>query len=254
MSKPILTLPCKYNIGDFGQRNGAHHCNACDHNLVDFRNATDEEIAAALKAAGSKTCGIFRNDQTVARTSVFQLGLQRRVGLSLLGILGFISPVVLTSCDSAQDTEQQQNAFSKLRFPMQLKGTLTDKRTNKPISNAEISILQNDKTLLTGKTDDKGRFHIEVKEGDLSDSHFDLVLARLGYTNDTLHAVDSWNNNKQQHMQLTLQAVPKESSVCTPGKTELKAGFIEPVPVLGKAVEPYPTTQGEVMLPEPENE
>lgn len=211
MSKPILMLPCKYTLSDFEQRDGAHHCKACSHSLIDFRNATDEELHAALQAAGNKTCGIFRPDQVGAKTSVIQLGLQRQIGLSLLGILGLTAPMV-TSCEKQQPVEKdiaaEKNAFGKLKFPLRMKGKLIDRTTGLPLPSSEIRMMQNGLQVLAWKTDADGSFDVELKEGQLNDAHFHLVLERMGYINDTIRAVDTWAADKQQQMQLTLQAIP----------------------------------------------
>jgi hypothetical protein len=63
MSKPVLTLPCKYTLSDFEKRGDRHHCASCNHSLKDFRNATDEEIREAISTADVKTCGIFYPSQ-----------------------------------------------------------------------------------------------------------------------------------------------------------------------------------------------
>lgn len=260
MSKPILTLPCKHSLSDFEQRGDLHHCQSCDHSLKDFRNATDAEIREAITAATGNTCGIFNPDQVTAKSSTFYLGLQRRVGLSLLGILGFVSPMVMTSCTSTPPTDphtgtKEENAFSKLKFPMYLKGTLMDQATQTPIINARIRILQQDKTLLSGHTDNNGRFAITVHEGDLSNAHFDLILDKMGYVNDTIRDLDATKQKSNIPLKLTLEARNEDQNVvCKPGEVAIEQPLvgdisapmpIEPLPVVpttGKIAAPDPVT------------
>lgn len=248
MSKPILTLPCKYTLTDFEKRDGKHHCAVCDHSLKDFRNSTNEEILQAISQPGTKTCGIFYPSQLGSRTSSFTTGFQRQIGLSLLGILGFMGPALLTSCDNAppagpQDPIREQSAFSKLKFPLYLRGKLIDKNTKEPVKNASIRILQHDKTLLTGTTDKDGNFKIRIGQNDLSDTHFDLILHRYGYVNDTISAVDA--SKLEGHLRLTIAAEQEKGAVCKPGEVVVIDA------VSGDIAPPLPTIEGEIAIPEP---
>jgi hypothetical protein len=194
MAKPILILPCKYNLSDFEQKNGSHHCKACDHSLKDFRNSTEDEISNALSETNGKTCGIFHTSQVTHQTTTYQLGLQRRIGLSLLGILGFIAPAILTSCNETpqipevkEDLSNGNDAFSKLKFPMIVSGYLRDKSTDEALVMSEVAVCQQKTIIRTTKTDNTGFFRIELQRRDLSSADFDLIVKQLNYKTDTIH-------------------------------------------------------------------
>ena len=213
MTKPILTLPCKYTLNDFEQRGDLHHCKACNHSLIDFRNATDQEIQSELTKNNGRSCGIFNASQVQAKSTTYQLGFKQRIGLSLLGILGFISPAVLTSCETPDlnkqsKEEKEEIAFSKLKFPLYLRGKLVDEVTKKPLSKAKITFLQYNYELFSGETDENGHFSIQIKGRDFANPHFDLILEQVGYISDTLFDLDPDNKEKLTHLSLSLHAEP----------------------------------------------
>ena len=217
MTKPILTLPCKYTLNDFEQRGDLHHCQSCNHSLIDFRNATDEEIHTEIKKNNGRSCGIFNASQVQAKSTTYQLGFKQRIGLSLLGILGFISPAVLTSCETPDLKEQSKEekeeiAFSKLKFPLYLRGKLVDSQNQKPIIMVQVNVMQENKVLLSGTTDENGEFKIKLEKGNLSSAHFDLVMERFGYLNDTLRALDAKNKRGLTNLELSLEAMPESTT------------------------------------------
>lgn len=219
MAKPILTLPCKYQLSDFEQRGDVHHCASCDHSLKDFRHSTNDEIGKALSEANGKTCGIFHAVQVEAKTTAFQLGLQRRMSLSLLGILGFIAPAALTSCNTKATVkfpeekspkEQEAEAFSKLKFPMNISGRLTERYSdNLPLAMATIRICHGKTVLRTTQTDTDGHFSITLEKSDLKTPDFELVVERLGYESQTVDEVESLTDYKRKHLSIALKAQPK---------------------------------------------
>jgi hypothetical protein len=224
MAKPILTLPCKYTLSDLGQKDGQHHCKACDHSIRDFRNATGEEISRAIAESDQRTCGIFYPAQVSHKTTTYQLGIQRRVGLSLLGILGFISPVALTSCDETtsvpetnKDVSKEDAAFAQLKFPMIVSGYLRDKANNDPLAMSEISICQNNTIIRTVKTDTDGFFTVKLEKKDLSSADFDLVIERLSYKPDTVREIGHLAKEDRTHLVLKLEAYPKPVAEPEPG-------------------------------------
>lgn len=241
MTKPILTLPCKYTLNDFEQRGDLHHCQSCNHSLIDFRNATDEEIQSELTKNNSRSCGIFNASQVQAKSTTYQLGFKQRIGLSLLGILGFISPAVLTSCETPDLKEQSKEekeeiAFSKLKFPLYLRGKLVDSQNQKPIIMVQVNVMQENKVLLSGTTDENGEFKIKLEKGYLSSAHFDLVMERFGYINDTLRSLDAKNKRVLNNLELSLEALP-QSTTHFPDEGEIR--FVKMEYMTTGLVSPY---------------
>jgi hypothetical protein len=158
-----------------------------------------------------------------------------------------MGPALLTSCDETSktgtDTTGKQTAFSKLKFPLYLRGKLVDKTTQQPVANAAVRILQQDQTLLTGTTDKHGDFKIRIGQNDLSGSHFDLILHRSGYVNDTVHAVNVADD--LSHLRLTITARNETQELCKPGEVTI----IETT--VGDIAPPDETIRGEIALPEP---
>jgi hypothetical protein len=223
MSKPFLSLPCKYSLSDFEKQGDRHHCKACDHSLKDFRNATDEEIRQAVAESDGRTCGIFHPSQVSAKTTTFQLGVQRQIGLSLLGILGFVAPIVLSSCDNSAETPintsmkklLEDDAFSKLKFPMRISGQLRDEETRLPLPNAAIHVALNDTVIRFAGTDHEGRFEFLLNRTDLVGTDFDLIITRDAFENDTLKQAGKLGPKKLEKLTLTLKAVPQLEINCT---------------------------------------
>jgi len=199
------------------KRENGYHCKNCDHVLTDFRNSTNAEIQTALQASPGKICGVFYPSQFEYKVSHVQLPAFRAVGLSLLGILGFLGPVI-TSCETEPSaTEHKQKAFNQLKFPMHIKGKVNDEKTGKSLPFFEVEILQHGKLIKTVKTDKDGNFDILINEKDLDEEVFKLAIGGNGFENDTITSSVSKFRNKK--VKLTIQA-QAETKICAPGKTE----------------------------------
>ncbi|MDH4472711.1 MAG: hypothetical protein QE487_08870 [Fluviicola sp.] len=187
MSKPIITFPCKYQPNDLEKRGDSHFCQSCDHSVIDFRNATEAEINSTLTSSEKKTCGIFHSNQVTQKTTIIPIGIQRRIGLSLFGILGLISPVVTSSCETeTPENTESKNLFDNFKFPLFLRGKLVDQESKAPLKNAVIKVLQQDKILVAGVTNENGDFIVALNRDELSDEKFDLILENTGYISDTI--------------------------------------------------------------------
>lgn len=187
MSKPILTFPCKFQPDDLEKRVDSHFCQSCDHSVIDFRNASEAEIKSTFANAEKKTCGIFNSNQVTQKTTIIPLGIQRRIGLSLFGILGLISPVVTSSCETeSNENTETENLFGKLKFPLFLRGKLVDQESKAPLKNAVIKVLQQNKILVAGVTNENGDFIMSLNRDELSGEKFDLILENTGYVSDTI--------------------------------------------------------------------
>lgn len=203
-----MSLPCKQSYERMQQRDGGYYCESCEKVLHDFRQKTNEEIHQVITAGPGKVCGVFNNHQISSKVSHVALsGASYRVGLSLLGILGFLGPVV-SSCESAPDnaTVVKQKAFNKLKFPMVISGQLKDEKTRKPLAKSPVEIQQNGKTILEGLTDEHGNFELTVQEKDLKNETFDLIYQAKNHRADTLSKQQLKSFEKGRKLVLTLKA------------------------------------------------
>lgn len=239
----LLGLPCKNSISGMSLEEKGYHCRSCSKHLIDFRSKKNEEIQQLIKQSKQEVCGVFHKHQVDYKVSTVTFSkVNQRIGLSLLGILGFLGPV-LQSCETpAEDvTEKKQHAFNNLKFPMHLKGTLVDEKSNKPMANAALNILQNGKVILSAKTDPAGNFDIIIEEKDLKSKLFDLTYSAKGHTSDTLKAQHITKIKPGEKIKLTIQASP-ESCTKTIGKSVDNVSI--PVPgepiIEGKIVDPNP--------------
>ena len=197
------------HLEDLNSGRLGYHCQLCDKHITDFRDKTNAEIIQAVKESPVKVCGIFSKGQTYYKTSHISLPhFGQSIGLSLMGILGFMGPV-LTGCekDSPEDSAVKLDAFRKLKFPMDLNGMLRDHTTGKPIPNAKVSLQQNGKTILETVTDENGYFTFFVQRKDLRKETFDLAFQASGYFSDTLQ--DFFQGKRPENsVRLTIQAEP----------------------------------------------
>lgn len=233
--KPIMTLPCKNRHSDMEKNEKGYHCKNCDHVLKDFRNSNEEEINRALLENSGKTCGIFNRDQLNYKTSHIQAPVFKTIGLSLLGILGFLGPVI-SSCETVNDhTENKKNVFNLLRFPLHIKGKVTDENTGKLLPNFNLDILQHGKLIKKTKTDENGYFDILITKNDLDEEVFSLAIGGDRYENDTLTTKLSKFKNKK--VRLSIKAEASSERICAPG-------MITPVVIDENTIE------GEMMIEE----
>ncbi len=231
------------HLDDLQKGEAGYHCSSCDKVLTDFRGQTNDAIVNTIRTSEQKVCGIFHPHQFAFKTSELVLPSTRRVGMSLLGILGFLGPI-LTSCSDEKPSppekkanEIKQKAFNRLKFPMKVEGLLQDETTKKPLPFAEVAIYQDGKKIRSDQTDEKGNFSIVLDEGDLVRENFDFILSKSNYKTDTLK---SWSMSKDaigQKVRLTMRAAVGK---CVP----TNGGLAAPVP--GE-----PTIEGEVIYDEP---
>ena len=225
-----MSLPCNMKLGDFSQHEKGYHCDQCDKVLTDFRDKSNDEIIEAIKSNAGKTCGIFRRDQYDFKVSQLTLPrIQQSVGLSLLGILGFLGPVV-SSCEttSKETAPIRQNAFNKLKFPMHVTGTLRDEKTKEPIANAWLELQQNGKTIRKVYSDEEGHFDFTIQKGDLIKETFDLIVDGKEHDVDTIKNQSLFPASHGEKISLTLKA---STGVC-----EKEVDVVN-----------YPTLEGEVI-------
>jgi|GEM_PF-2221773 len=211
---PFLSLPCKMHFDDLSEEEKGYHCSNCDKVLTDFRDKSNEEVVDTIRASEKQVCGVFHQSQFDFKTSSVHFSAsQRRVGLSLLGILGFLGPV-MTGCSddhpkndlNTGSQEIKQKAFNNLKFPMSVEGTLKDEKTGLPLALADVSIFQNGKVIRTGKTDAQGNFGMILQQSDLIKENFDFIVSKKAYETDTLRAFSLGKASAGQKIRLTIKA------------------------------------------------
>lgn len=250
-----MNLPCKHSVANMPLEEKGYHCQSCDKHLIDFRGKEQQEINQIIQNTPNRVCGVFHSHQLHYKVSTVAFSkAQSRVGLSLLGILGFLGPVI-SSCTTTEEhaTELKQNAFNKLQFPMHLKGIMQDEKTGKPLANASVQILQKDQVILSGKTDEKGQFDLVIHENDLKQETFELAFGSKGYVADTLQKQQLLSYRSGKKIQLTIQAEP-EKCIKTTHKTFNGKEIPMPGEVIveGEVVEPIPTSLGVPAIEKPE--
>jgi hypothetical protein len=244
-----MSLPCNQSHTQMEKRNGSYYCSSCEKTLTDFRQKTNTEIKQIIASNPEKVCGIFYNHQVSSKISHVALSnASYRVGLSLLGILGFLGPIT-SSCESAPDDAAvvKQKAFNKLKFPMKISGQLKDEKTGKPLAESPVEIQQDGKTILKGFTDKAGNFELTVQKDHLKNETFDLIYLAKNHVTDTLHNQKPESFIKGKKLILTLKAEPAKCSY-TLGEApaqitgdviegEIPVDYQEPE-ILGKPVPP----------------
>ncbi|AEA42289.1 hypothetical protein [Fluviicola taffensis] len=253
MNKPIMSLPCNQSHTKMEKRDGGYYCSNCEKVLTDFRHKSPTEIKQIITSSPKKVCGVFNNDQISSKTSHVALSnASYRVGLSLLGILGFLGPVI-TSCESAKDDAAfvKQKAFNKLKFPMTISGQLKDEKTGKPLAKSPVEIQQDGKTILKGYTDESGNFELVVNRKDLKSETFELIYLAKSHLADTLKKQQLSSFKKGQKLILTLKA---EATKCNVTRGEVPIAVPGEMIVEGEIAPDYydpPTAGIPVMEVEP---
>lgn len=225
-----MSLPCNQSHTRMEKRDGGYYCSSCEKTLTDFRQKTETEIKHIIASNPGKVCGIFYNHQISSKVSHVALSnASYRVGLSLLGILGFLGPIT-SSCESAPDDAAtvKQKAFNKLKFPMKISGQLKDEKTGKPLAKSPVEIQQDGKTILKGFTDEAGNFELTLHKDHLKQETFDLIYVSKNHLADTLHQQNLESFAKGKKLILTLKAEP--------AKCKMKMGEV-PIEITGDVIE-----------------
>jgi hypothetical protein len=252
MKKPTMTLPCKMHLSDLSKEEKGYHCASCDKVLTDFRGKSNEETLAIIQSSPGKVCGVFDPNQFDYKVSTLHLlPSQRSVGLSLLGILGFLGPII-SSCETqdVKATEIKAKAFNNLKFPMTISGNLKDEKTGQPLAFSPIEIQQGGMVILKGTTDSLGNFSITVNKNDLKQETFDLIYGSKDHISDTLKKQTLFGHSNKQKLALTLKAEAKCVKTIHYGEQSLQGD----IAVEGIMVEPPLSGVPEIEIVEPEPE
>lgn len=234
-----MSLPCKMHLSDFSQQEKGYHCAQCDKVLTDFRTKSNEEIVETIKTSPGKVCGIFNRNQYDFKVSQLTIPrIQQSVGLSLLGILGFLGPIV-SSCETTTNETApiRQNAFNKLKFPMHVTGTLRDEHTNEPIALAWLELQQNGKTIRKVYTDEDGYFDFTIQKGDLVKETFDLIVDGKQHDADTINNQSLFSASQGEKIKLTLKA---STGVCVKRVDVVNVPSLEGEVIMDGVIDPDP--------------
>lgn len=217
MTKPILTLPCKQNLNTLEELETGHYCKSCDKVLTDFRGKSGHEIMQMIIQSPEEICGIMHSTQINYQQSELIIPrYQSRIGLSLLGILGFLGPI-LSSCEGTKPDSPEikitRRAFDNLKFPMTLRGVLRDHHSSDPLANSYVELIHKGKVIRKQKTNEKGEFSIRINKNELSDEQFELAYHSPNHFSDTI--IEDNRLFYKEMLYLSIYAMP-ESIICKP--------------------------------------
>jgi hypothetical protein len=256
MKKPIMTLPCKMKLSDLENAESGYHCKSCQKTLVDFRSFDQEQLQATISKQSGQVCGIFHRDQFSYKTTAFPLSsATTSLGISLLGILGFVAPIV-SSCDTPTTTGKNlsahQKAFKNLKFPMHVSGKLTEENGELAIPSTKIELQQNGITIRTIQTDMNGHFDFVIQRGDLRNENFELIFGGAKFKKDTLHnqRISDFSAGKQLRLTLKAEAGQCTKTVSMTDYQTISNGYTV-ISGIDEGVAPFPPVELIPEAPEP---
>ena len=239
------------HLSELSKEEKGFHCASCDKVLTDFRGKTNEETVAIIQSNPGKVCGVFDPHQFDYKVSTLHLlPSQRSVGLSLLGILGFLGPII-SSCETqdVKATEIKSKAFTNLKFPLTISGNLKDEKTGQPLAFSPVEIQQAGIVILKSTTDALGNFSITVNKNDLEQETFDLIYSAKNHIADTLSHQTLFGHSKSKKLTLTLKAEAKCVKTIQYGEESLQGDIV----IEGKVEMPLSgIPEIEVVEPDPE--
>jgi hypothetical protein len=194
------------------QTSTGKYCGACDRHIKDYTGLSQVELNNALSADTTYSCGRFRPDQLGLNRTVLNISNFKSVGLSVLGLLGLGLPDQAIAQSSENTVNEIKQPLSKLKFPLTIQGTISETFDSRkfPVPCANVQILQNNKVVKTNQADRKGYFSIDINEGELNESSFDMFVSSYfcgyDYKPDTLFKIplDSALKDKVFALELTL--------------------------------------------------
>ena len=230
MSKPILTLPCKQNLQTLEKKDLDYYCNSCDKVLTDLRGKTNEEIVRLITNSPHQVCGIMHPSQMdYKRSDLIIPRYQSRIGLSLLGVLGFLGPILSSCSDDGNQTSEikiTERAFDNLHFPMTLNGIIKDHHSSDPLADSYVELIQGGKVIRREKTNKKGEFAIQINKKDLSKNEFELAYHSPDHFSDTI--VQDSRLYKKELLHLSIYAMPKPIVVKKSSKSKSHPPYTYP--------------------------
>ncbi|NJM80534.1 MAG: hypothetical protein HC854_14645 [Flavobacterium sp.] len=213
--KTILSIntSCSEKFNNFTSTEKGGFCNACQKEVIDFRNWTDKEVHNHFKSTTQNTCGYFRkeqiktydNDSTHLKTNRYKLFNIGLASVSLLSLLSFNTAFGQTKAKPTTIQTETKNKEKQLENQSEgiiVKGIISDELG--PLAGANVA-LKNSTISVTTNFDGEFIFPQPlVKEST-------LIVSFIGYNREEFKV--SENNNIVMKMELTSCVLMGEVSV-----------------------------------------
>ena len=163
--KISIPSPCHKNWQDMTPADKGRFCDACQKNVIDFTNASDREIAAALKTGNA--CGRFRANQLDRDLIIPQEKNKIWMAASATAVALLTIGNTTLSAQTPVNTEQTNNKTDDIK-PIAsngkriVKGIISDDYA--PIPGVIVMIKGKPETAVTSDID--GKYEIEVMNGE----------------------------------------------------------------------------------------
>jgi hypothetical protein len=174
--KPQLNVarPCSESWGAMTPVEGARLCARCDRRVIDFRDATDEEIARAHRESDTRICGAYSTEQHARWSGSLPILLPLALGATLLG--GDAAAQQIPTPVAHDSAAARAGAPDAEEFAT-VAGTVRDS-TGNPLSGVSIYIAG---TSLRTVSDSVGRYTIRVRRPIRYAPRPRIQFARIGF-------------------------------------------------------------------------
>ncbi len=162
-----LPEPCSEDWDRMTPTNEGRFCGACQHDLVDFTQMSDEELMQFFLHHHDKVCGRFSEtqlDRTIEHRENSLHFLPGRYTKRIVAIAIFMQTLVhnaYTQVSKHKTEVVARNYPAPSKVSRALKGIVQDYHNKKPVSNVMVSILGTD---VRSKTDIHGRFRLPLTD------------------------------------------------------------------------------------------
>lgn len=163
-----INNPCSERFSQFKRTTTGGFCNACQKEVIDFRQMSEEQIINYLKQKQDNTCGVFKSSQIQRAMETKTLKQPKFKFLKVAAVIVFS----LLSLHGIQAQENTKATKTEIAQKNLLKGVISDE--SGPLAGANI-VLQNTKVGATSDFDGKFTFPKVLKEGDV------LIVSYIGY-------------------------------------------------------------------------
>lgn len=174
--KPRLNLarPCSESWSAMTPVEGARLCARCDRRVIDFRGATDDEIARAHRESDARICGAYSPEQHARWSGSLPILLPLALGATLLG--GDAAAQQIPTPAAHDSAAMRAGAPDAEEFAT-VAGTVRDS-TGNPLSGVSIHVAG---TSLRTVSDSVGRYTIRVRRPMRYAPHPRIQFARIGF-------------------------------------------------------------------------
>lgn len=190
--------PCHEDWSKMTPNEQGAFCNACQKNVIDFSNKTENEIYEILSKAGGKMCGRFTTmqlERPVRKTEIYNGYMNwRTVIASVLALFSIDKLQAQTNVKAGNSVVIQSNrkAENKKKNTICIKGQVVNAETNQPITQATVQLgTSNIKTVV----DSFGNFSMEVDMSDTEKYGSLFTITASGYEVGKEHILGIRNNN-----------------------------------------------------------